>query len=151
MGFSPFGLAVSVLVLAPTLLLLVLPPRGPAPAPRVPPALGWLERAGQALCTVVPVITAPGSLVWGWAIPTGAALLGYGGFWIRYLTAGRRYTLLYDDVARLPVPMAILPVAIFAAAACWLSNPWIGVAAAVLAAGHIPAAVITARSLDLRS
>lgn len=137
----------SILVLTPNLLLLRFPPRDPAPALHVPRGLGWLERAGQALCLVVPAITASDAIVWWWALPAAAALVGYYALWIRYLTTGRRHALLYDAVWRVPVPMAILPVAVFLATAGLLSNPWIAAAGIVLAVGHIPVAMITGRSI----
>ena len=57
-GFSPLGLAVSVAVFAPNLLLLVFSPREAQPIVRVPRPVSWLEREGLALCLVVPTITA---------------------------------------------------------------------------------------------
>lgn len=150
-GFSPLGFVVSVFVLAPTLLLAPFPPRGPAPPLQLPPALAWTERVGQALCVVVPAATAPGEIVWWWALPGIAALLGYHALWVRYLATGRRRAALYDTVWRVPVPMAVLPVVVFLATAGLLSNPSIAVAAVVLAAGHIPASLSAARALAHRS
>ena len=147
-GFSPVGLIVSLAVLAPNFLLL-LPLRDPAPAVRLPPLLDWVERAGQALCLVVPAITAPGVLTWWWAVPVAAGLAGYYALWVRYLRAGRPVAALYRRACGVPVPMAILPVVVFLAASGWLGNPWIAAAAVVLGAGHIPAAMITARTLDV--
>jgi len=149
-GFSGYGLAVGLAVLAPNLLLIRLPPVPPLPAVRVPLALTWLERAGQAACLVVPAITAPGMLTAGWAIPLVVALVCYYALWARYLLTGRPLTALYRPLWIVPVPMAILPVIVFFSAAGWLGNPWIAASAAVLAAGHIPAAVIIARVVALR-
>lgn len=147
MGFSPFGLLVSLVILAPNLLLLPFPPREGLPGVRVPGVLTVLERAGQALCLVVPAITATGPAVWGWTVVVAAGALGYLGLWVRYLVTGRRVRALYSPVAGVPVPLAILPVVVFLATAAWLSNPWIAVAAVVLAAGHIPASLRIARTL----
>ncbi len=152
-GFSPLGLIVSIAVLAPNLLLLRFPPRDPDAASRrpSPPApLLWLERAGQALCLTVPAITAPGRTTWWILIPTAAGLAVYYGLWARYLRSGRGTILLYRPLRGVPVPMAILPVAVFLGAAAWLGNPWIAIAAIVLAAGHIPVSVLTARSIEDR-
>lgn len=145
MGFSALGLTVGLAVLAPNLLLLVFPPRTPLPAAQVPAPLAWIERTGQALCLVVPAATLPGELVGWWAVPTFAALAGYYALWARYLLTGRNGVALYLPWWAIPVPMALLPVMVFLCTSAWLSNPWIALAAAVLAVGHIPASAIIAR------
>jgi hypothetical protein len=146
-GFSPLGLAVSVAVLAPNLLLWRWPPHPAIPHVAIPSALMAIERAGQALCLVVPLITAPGRISWLWILPAGAAYLGYVGLWARYLVTGRPVSALYGALWDIPVPMAILPVAVFLCAAAWLGNPWIALSAIVLAAGHIPASLRIARGI----
>ncbi|MGP3536123.1 hypothetical protein ACTU3I_15110 [Microbacterium sp. RD1] len=147
MGFSPLGLAISLAVLAPNLILVVAPPRRPLPPVRPAWPLGVLERAGQALCLVVPAITVGGRPSWGWSVPTAAAVVAYYALWARYLRRGRRSETLYAPWWRVPVPMAILPVVAFASGAALLANPWVAGAAAILAAGHIPAASIIARAV----
>lgn len=151
MGFSPLGLVVGLCVLAPNLLLVWFPPSVPAPAVHVPRLLGWLERAGQALCLVVPAITQPGQLIGWWAVPAVVALAGYYALWARYLLDGRAATALYRPWWVVPVPMAILPVLVFLSTAALLSNPWIAVAGVVLATGHIPASLIVARAVQAGS
>lgn len=150
MGFSPLGLAVALAILLPNLLLIWFPPAEPWPAVRVPWLLTAFERAGQALCLVVPAITVPGPLVWWWLVAVAAAIAGYYGSWVRYLVRGRSPRALYGPIGPVPVPMAILPVAAFLTAAAWLSNPWLAAAAVVLGVGHIPASVIIARVVDAR-
>ncbi|WOF23264.1 hypothetical protein N8K70_00920 [Microbacterium betulae] len=147
MGFSPLGLVVSIAALAPNLLLIWFPPRDQTPAAHAPRPLEWLERAGQALCLVLPAITRPGNIVWWWTLPAAIALVAYYALWTRYLIDGRLHTLLYEPLWRVPVPMAILPVGVFLATAAWLSNPWIAAAALVLGAGHVPVAIITSRTI----
>jgi len=144
-GFSPLGLVVSLAVLAPNLLLVAFPPRTAISRVRIPLLLTVLERGGQALCLVVPAITEPGETRWWWAVPVAAAVSTYYALWGRYLMTGRIASALYRPLWRVPVPMAILPVVAFAAAAAWLGNGWIALAALVLAAGHIPASVLIAR------
>jgi hypothetical protein len=148
-GFSPWGLVIALAVLAPNLLLLRFPPRDGLPSARVPTVLVWVERVGQALCLVVPVITEPRVPRWWWTLLVAAALAGYYVLWGRYLFGGRRSAELYGPVWQVPVPMAILPVLVFLATAGWLGNVWIAVSALVLATGHIPASVIRARSMSL--
>ncbi|QIZ99800.1 hypothetical protein [Leifsonia sp. PS1209] len=148
MGFSLLGLIMALAVLAPNLLLVWFPPLSPMPEARVPRLLGWLERAGQALCLVVPPITEPGELVGWWAVPALAALAGYYALWARYLATGRAGETLYRRWWVIPVPMAVLPVVVFLSTAAWLGNLWIAAAALVLAAGHIPASLIIARRVQ---
>lgn len=147
MGFSPWGVGVSLAVLLPNLVLAWAPPRDGYPAAPVPLFLTSLERAGQALCLVIPAIVAPAPLRWWWMLPLIAALVGYYLLWMRYLTRGRTAGSLFEPVWRVPVPMAILPVIAFAAAAVWLGNPWLAAAALILGVGHIPASIIRARAL----
>ncbi|WP_348789181.1 hypothetical protein [Leifsonia sp. NPDC080035] len=151
MGFSPVGLIVGLAVLAPNLLLVLFPPRTPPPTAHVPRPLGWIERAGQALCLVVPAITQPGALAGWWAVPVFTALAGYYALWGRYLLAGREGMMLYRPWWVVPVPMAILPVVVFLSSAAWLSNPLIALAAGILAVGHIPASAIIAGTARTRA
>jgi hypothetical protein len=149
-GFSPIGLIVGLFVLAPNLLLIWFPPHVPLPFVRVPRLLGWLERAGQALCLVVPAITRPGEISGWWFVLVLVTLAGYCALWARYLLTGRMGATLYRPWWTVPVPMAILPVITFLGTAAWLSNPWIAISAVVLAAGHIPASAIIARTATSR-
>ncbi len=71
--------------------------------------------------------------------------MAYWALWVRYLVSGRRRSSLFASIVGLPVPMALLPVGVFLAGAAWLQNPWIAIAAAVLAAGHIPSSLIAAK------
>ncbi|WP_382304072.1 hypothetical protein [Herbiconiux sp. UC225_62] len=145
MGFSLLGLVVSAAVLAPNLLLLPFPPRDSLPDSTAPAPLTWVERAGQALCLVVPALTAPGPLIWWWLPLVALSLGGYYALWGRYLARGRAAWDLYRPVWRMPVPMAVLPVVTFAATAAWLSNPWIAASAVVLAVGHLRVSLSIAR------
>ncbi|NYD68809.1 hypothetical protein [Agromyces atrinae] len=147
MGFSVLGLVVSLAVILPNLLVLVFPPREGFPSTRIPPILSGVERAGQALCAVVPVITEPGAVHGWWAIPVLVGLVAYYLLWARYLISGRPVTALYGPFWGVPVPMAITPVIVFAATGLGLSNVWVVGSAVVLAAGHIPASLMIARSL----
>lgn len=146
MGFSLLGLVVALAVLAPNLLLVAAPPLEPMPTARVPVVLTALERVGQALCLVTPVVFVPDHLNWWWMLVVAAALGGYYALWARYLLRGRRGAALYEPWWRIPVPMAILPVTAFLAAAAGLGNGWLAIAALVLAAGHIPTSLLIARA-----
>ncbi len=144
MGFSLAGLVVSLAILAPTLLLRGAPA---PPPPAVPAVLTGLERAGQAGCLVLPALTGDPTGR-GWLVVVLAAVLGYYALWARYLYGGRRLALLYAPLGPIPVPMAVLPVLAFLAAALWLASWPVAVAVAVLAVGHLPTSWLVARGLS---
>lgn len=151
MEFSPLGLVLSLAVLAPNLLLLVVPPRGAAPSPVVPLPLSVVERIAQGACVVVPAITPAGTLNTVAGIGAALAVGAYGAGWIRYASTGRRWSALYGSWGPIPVPMAVLPAVAFVLGGLWLSNPWVIGAGALLAAGHIPSAILIARALRDRA
>ena len=150
MEFSIAGAAVSLAILAPNVLLLFFRPVDSPPPTRAPWPLAWLERAGQALCLVVPALTGrePGDPWWlaGVIVCVGVYL----GLWGRYLATGRRFTALYDPLGPIPVPMALFPVAAFLLAAAWLGSWWIALSAIVLGIGHIPLAYAVSRATRAR-
>lgn len=139
MEFSAIGLVIAVAVLAPSFLLIPFPPRGAVSASTSAGLLFTaLERAGQAGCLVLLVVSGMGWADWlnPWFALMTACILGYYAFWARYLVGGRDSMLLYGPWHFLPMPLAILPVLAFGFAALWAGSAWIGIAAAVLAVGH---------------
>jgi hypothetical protein len=150
MTFSLPGLLVSMAILSPSLLLIAFPPRGTPTPPRIPMWLTILERVGQAGCIIAPALTGqtPGSAWWlGGAI---AAIAAYYAVWIRYFVSRRAFSALYAPVGPLPVPLAVFPVVGFGLAAGWLGSWWAGLAAAVLAVGHIGSSLRTASAIGSR-
>ena len=139
MGFSGAGLAFALAVLAPSMLLLIFPPRPALPPPTSPAIFTALERVGQGGCLVAPTFlsdTAPSGPI-GALVVALLALAVYYALWVRYLTHGRRSSLLYSPLGPLPVPMAVLPVVVFGGIAVWMLSLWAGIAAGVLATGHV--------------
>lgn len=142
MTFSIAGAVISLAVLLPNLLLLVFRPRDDI-RPRDAGLLATiLERAGQGGCLVLPfLVGGPGA--WNlWLVPVVVAIGAYWALWIRYLV-DRRTASLYRPLGHrplgpLPIPMAVFPVLAFLSAGGWLESVVVGVAALVLAAGHLP-------------
>lgn len=149
--FSPYGLAFSLALLAPSLLLAWWPPRHPLPRLRVAWPLAAAERLGQALALVLPVVSgATGPLTPAQSVlgcTTGVLLLAYVALWVRYLAKGREPELLYGRWAGVPVPLALLPILAVTACAGWLASPWILAAGVILAAGHLPISLQIAQRL----
>ena len=136
-GFSVAGLLIALAILAPNALLLVFPPAGGIP--KIPDAgivLTALERAGQVGC--LGLLAASGTEPFsGWLVGSLACILAYWSLWARYIARGRKFAELYAALGFIPVPMAVFPVLAFAFAALWLASPWLGIAVAVLAVGHL--------------
>lgn len=151
MTFSIAGAVVSLIVLLPNLLLVVFPPRDRVPTRDAALLATILERAGQAGCLVLPfLVGGPGGWSW-WLLPLGVAIWAYLALWGRYL-ADRRTASLYRPLGRgslrLPIPMAVFPVLAFLSAAGWLGSVFVGAAALVLAAGHLPNSWAAWRSIE---
>lgn len=146
--YSVAGMILSLAIVAPNFFLLGGAPRAPRPIPRVPWALTVLERVGQAGCFVVPALLGGSAHVDLWLALVLLCVAAYYGLWGRYLLGGRPFLLLYAPLGPLPVPMAVLPVIAFLAAAAWWSSWPLAALATVLAIGHLSTAWIVARSMQ---
>lgn len=140
MGFSLIGLAISIIIFAPNLLAIILPPKDVPKAKDAHIVFTILERLGQAGCMILPSI----SQAWFankpidiWFILGALCIIAYYGLWIRYAVKGQYFSLLFKPLAFIPIPMAIFPVLAFGFAAIWGQSIWVGIAAAVLAIGHL--------------
>jgi hypothetical protein len=139
------GWLLPVLVLLPNLLMVFFPPvETTAKDTRVEGRMRlWmvLERLGQAGCFGLPLflpIPAPDTGRAAVLVFMLAALCFYYAGWARYMMGGRQVRLLYAPMASIRLPMAVSPVLYFAAGAVLLGSWPLGLAAALLAAGHIP-------------
>jgi hypothetical protein len=142
----PLGGIITVLVLLPNLLMIFYPPAG-APPPRLPGGrverlMGILERVGQAASFATPFFYALNFKINDGEIGIALALMFVSlGFyyvcWARYLLFGHRFELLFKPCFGFPLPLAICPVVYFLAAAVLLNSPYLLLAAAILAVGHI--------------
>ncbi len=139
------GWLVSVLVLLPNILMIFLPP---VLVP--PPDTGLrstfmrivkiLERIGQVGCFAIPcfyrgaLTGTPGLLA---LIVMALSLAFYYLGWARYALGGHKFSLLFQPLWGVPLPMAISPVIYFLAAALFLNSWYLAVAAVILGIGHI--------------
>ncbi|UIN29527.1 hypothetical protein [Microbacterium binotii] len=148
MSVSVAGTVVAALVLLPNLLLLRLPGTLPDPPRRLALRVSTvLERLGQVGCLGAAVL-APGSGTrsWPWAVLVALLVSLYVGRWVVLVTRGADRRELYAPWGVIPVPMAVVPVLVFALTAMWLHAPWLAVASGALALGHIPVSLAVARA-----
>ena len=137
MGFSLVGLLIGLAVLAPNVLLLAFPPAGGIPKlSEAGIVFTVLERTGQVGCLGL-LVASGGVPLSGWLLGSSACILIYWALWARYLARGRRFGDLYASLWMIPLPMAVFPVLAFAFATLWLHSPWLGLAVAALAVGHL--------------
>ncbi len=141
MGFSLTGLIIVLVILAPNLFMMILPPRNvPKNMKSAGAVLTIVERLGQIGCFVLPVISRDAFNARGfdaWLALMALCIAAYWALWIRYAVKGREFRLLFAPLWLIPVPMAVFPVLAFASAALWARSPWLGIASATLAIGHI--------------
>ncbi len=141
MRFSVAGLLILAVIFTPNLLFMVFPPRH---IPEDPASDGVLfticERIGQAGCILLLLFCGadlknnpPDS----WFALMAVCILIYEALWVRYFLRGREFALLFNPLWGIPVPMAVFPVLAFGFAAMWARSLWLGIAAAVLAVGHL--------------
>lgn len=139
----PLGGLVSLAVLLPNILVLILRPVGgpvDEKKDRTFQIMEIIERIGQAATSTIPFFY-PLPQLRGASVDAllvmALALLVYDIGWLRYVVKGHRYVLLGASLFGIPMPMIICPIVYFAAAAIFLRAWPLGVAVAVLAAGHL--------------
>ena len=140
MGFSITGLLFAIIILAPNLLMIVLPPHNvPAELSDAGIVFTILERVGQIACLLILVISKTNfqnRSISLWFILSAICIACYYGLWIRYVATGRDFASLFNPVL-IPIPMAVLPVLAFGFMAIWGKSIWLGFADVLFAVGHI--------------
>lgn len=141
MGFSFIGTLIAMIILAPSLLMIIFPPKNvPAGLKDAGTFYTFLERVGQLGCIGVLVSSRDiyENVNYGiWAALIVICIVVYYGLWIRYMVKGREFRLLWDPLVFIPIPMAVLPVCAFGFAAIWGRSVWLGMAVVCLAIGHL--------------
>jgi hypothetical protein len=136
------GWLIPLLVLLPNALLVHFPPtEKPEDASVVNRWLEVLERIGQASVFVIPCfyrIRIQGTTLTVSLVVMALALVCYYRGWLRYVQQGRHYALLFAPMwGGIPLPMAIMPIIYFGAAAALLRSWPLAVATLVFAIGHL--------------
>ena len=142
MGFSWIGSLMGIGLLLPSILFFIRFPPKNTPADLKDAGLLWtiFERAGQIGCFSILVVSRDhfqGRPVNVWAILMLLCIIIYYGVWVRYVVKGQDYIWLSKPLLFIPVPLAIFPVCAFGFAALWGKSVWLGIAAVILAIGHV--------------
>ncbi len=139
------GWIITAIILLPNLLFLVYPPNTIPPEPdekslSKKKKFEIIEKAGQVGCFVLPFFYSfqtKSTLDRISLTITIVALSLYYIGWIRYLSKGRLFYLLFSPMLHIPLPLAVAPIMAFLAAAMNFHSWLLGLAAVVLAAGHL--------------
>lgn len=135
------GWLIPLLVLLPNLLMVRFSPaEKPEGASGVNRWLEALERLGQAGVFVIPCfyrIRIQDAIASVSLSAMTLALVGYYLGWLRYMQQGRRYALLFAPLWGIPLPMAVMPVIYFGAAAALLRSWPLAAATVVFTIGHL--------------
>jgi hypothetical protein len=135
------GWLIPLLVLLPNVLMVRFPPtERPEDASGVNRWLEALERLGQAGVFVIPCfyrVRVQGAMASVSLVVMALALVCYYRGWLRYVQQGRRYALLFAPMWGIPLPMAVMPVIYFGAAAALLRSWSLAAATVVFAIGHL--------------
>ncbi|MDF2685318.1 MAG: hypothetical protein K0S55_499, partial [Clostridia bacterium] len=116
------------------------PKNAPSNMKEASPVFTLLERAGQAGCFISLIISKDYFRIDNINIYLFLMLICiifYYGLWIRYIIKGCDFYLLWKPFLFIPIPLAVFPVSAFAFAALWGNCIWLGIAAIILAVGHI--------------
>lgn len=140
MGLHLTGLILPILVLLPNLLLIFLPPHNmPKKQPSPLVIYTVFERVGQVTCFTLPILFGKKIAEQNVTFPLhlmGLCLIIYYICWIRFFWSGREYSVLFQPLGFIPVPMAIFPIIYFLLLALWLHSFIFAVPAAFFAIGH---------------
>ena len=135
------GWLIPLLVLLPNVLMVRFPPtERPGDASGVNRWLQALERLGQAGVFVIPCfyrIRIQDTMAVVSLAALALALVAYYLGWLRYMRQGRRYALLFAPLWGIPLPMAVMPVIYFGAAAVLVRSWPLAAATGVFAIGHL--------------
>lgn len=104
--------------------------------------LGALEKIGQALCTILLVISKNLDIkgINLWTIWLGIAIIlmvMYLRCWVRYFQGGHVSKDFYTSFLGIPLPMAVLPVSAILLLSVYGKVLGLGIASVILGIGHI--------------
>jgi hypothetical protein len=152
----PLGGIITLAVLLPNILAVFFPPvirlaNVPQPNHKRMQIMTVVERIGQVGSYVIPFFyrlsLAGAADAVALVVMIGALILYYAG-WVRYIILGRDEALFYRSLLSIPLPMAVMPVIYFLAAAVLLDSVWLLLASISLGTGHLTVSWLHSRSIE---
>lgn len=146
-GFSWKGLVLVLLPLLPNLLFFLQP--APAATTNLKDGglfVNILEHGGRIVFYILMVTLTYKKADKNQAILLtimAACLIIYFLLWARYFVKGREFSLLFDQVLGIPIPMALFPILFYLLSAIYLGNMPACLALILFAFGHIINSCIT--------
>ena len=155
MGFSFIGTFIGTLILVPSILFFIkFPPKNiPADSTNTGVIYTILERIGQVGCLTVLVMSKDNfhsMKVNAWMLLMLLCILVYYSLWIRYVVKGQDYSWLWKPLFFIPIPLAVFPVCAYVFAALWVKSVWLGIAALILAIGHLKVSYHSSKCINLK-
>ena len=151
MGISWKGILIVTLVLLPNLLFAVfLPKNMPTDLKDGGTVVNILEHGSLIIYFIVIILTTKNSPVNYRSIlliGTVICLLIYYILWFRYFFNDREYSIIFETVMHIPLPMALFPILYLLFAALWLRNIPLTALIVLFTAGHITNSYITFKQL----
>jgi hypothetical protein len=145
------GWLIPLLVLLPNVLMVWFPPiKKPEDVSGVNRWLVALERLGQAGVFVIPCvyrIQIQSAIASVSLVVMALTLFGYYLGWIRYVIKGRHFALLFAPMWGIPLPMAVMPVIYFGAAAAVLRSWPLAAATVLFTIGHLSVSTLEQRRI----
>lgn len=139
MGLHIKGFIISILIILPTILLLAFPSRIMPKLDSPSLFITLLERVGQIACFMLPILYGQkiaeqnGRFI---LVLMGICLALYYIGWLRFFAGGREFSLLFEPLGFIYIPMAVFPMLYFLLLAFWLHSPLFIIAALLFSIGH---------------
>lgn len=152
MGFHFISVVFLSVILLPNLLFYVFKPKDIPTIKKEPIVLTIIENIGRITSFIIPLIYGKQISNQDFNYLTIIMLifiLVYYICWVRYFIKGRKFSLLFNPLWHIPIPMAIFPLLYFLFMSIWIQSLILGIAVVIFAIGHLSISWITYKQLQV--
>ena len=132
-----------IVILFPNFILLVFKPKHiPIRSRRtmIGQIIRWIEHVSRFMtmffCLLSPV-SLDGTFKYVILVLMALAIGLYYIGWLRYITSGYDYRVLFDPLLKIPLPMALFPALFFLLVAWLIQSPKMGISTLIFAISHL--------------